>query len=134
MTKTYEFRPLLAKDTFKVLNLVNAMNILEPLKEIFGSRKEEIIEMVKEESEEGLTQKGMAESVGFEMMAEVISIVVQNVPRAESEINSFLADLTEMKTKDIENLPISEYFGMIKDFFNHPDLKQLFESVQSLMQ
>lgn len=123
-----KLRELKGNDIFSVLRLVNTLKLTEPLKELIsGNMKDKIIQSLSTEEDVN------TDSVGFEFAIHLAELVIQNLPNAQDEVNDFLADLTETDKKTVEELPLKEYVGLIKDFFTHSDLGELVESLSSLL-
>lgn len=134
LKKKLELRPLYGDDVFQVLELVNKLDLIDPLAELFTEKREEIIASVT--ADEKTTEKDggatTTEIVGFEVLLEVSKLAISRIPKAKNELNSFLADLAETDEETIKKLPLSEYIELVKSFFTHPDFRELFQSLQEL--
>lgn len=130
MTEKLELRPLYGSDIFTVMNLVNKLDLIDPIKELLtGEMRDQIIK--------GLTEKEQNEvdvqTIGFEMVVQISDLAVRQIPKAQDDINGFLADLTSTDIETIQKLPIAEYMRLIRDFFGHKDLKGLLGSLAGSM-
>lgn len=134
MTNKLELRPLYGDDIFVVMELVNKLDLIEPIKELLsGEMREQIIQMMVENTDEQNKTEVDVEAVGFEIILQISELAIKRIPKAKNEINSFLADLTNSDVETIRKLSIVHYMGLIKDFFGHPDLKELLDSLAQLM-
>lgn len=134
LKKKLELRPLYGDDVFQVLELVNKLDLIDPLAELFTEKREEIIASVTAEDKTTEKESGATttEIVGFEVLLEVSKLAISRIPKAKNELNTFLADLAETDEETIKKLPLSEYIGLVKSFFTHPDFRELFQSLQEL--
>ncbi|MFB5068286.1 MAG: hypothetical protein F6I01_002155 [Aerococcus sanguinicola] len=147
--KELTLRPLYGDDVFKVVNLINKLGLVESLEELLNTEKRQQIinqltaEKDKKEDEEKVVDLkdkkkekvkiDTTEQLGFEMLIQLVKQVFRNLPSAREEMNEFLADLTETDVETIKHLKMKEYIQLIKDFFSHPDFKELLGSVQEFI-
>ena len=114
--KAYEFRPLMASDMGAICKVITAIGIRE-FKECFK------VDDLK---------KGNVEEIGFGIIFDVAGIVISNIPKAEDEIQSFLASLTGMKVSEIKKMPLADYGEMIMDVVLKEDFLDFFKRVMKL--
>lgn len=125
---TLKLRRLRGDDVFPVLDLINKLELIDPISQLAqGELRKEFLDGTDEKSQEQINL-----DVGIGIAIKFSKIAVRNIPKARDEINEFLADLTETDVKTITELPIKEYIGLVKDFFTHDDLRELLESVLQL--
>lgn len=130
MTEQLKLRELRGDDAFTVLELVNTLDLLEPIESILsGEKRKEIIAAFSEESTEADVKE-----IGFEMIMEISKLAIVRIPKARGDINRFLADMTGSTEEKIQSLPLKQYVGLVKDFFKHPDLEEFFKSLGELME
>lgn len=128
-------RELRGKDVFTVLNIVKKMDILNEIKDIINtSIKDEALSSALELSEKELQKEIANAELGAVITEKALEFVINKVPKAEHEINAFLGELTETDEQTIADLSLKEYVQLLKDFFGHPDLKELLGSVSQLLQ
>ena len=114
--KLYELRPLMASDMGAICKIITAIGVRQ-FKECF-----------KVEDFQGKD----VESVGIGVLFDVAGIVISNIPKAEEEIQSFLASLTGMKVSEIKKLPLADYGEMIMDVVMKEDFQDFFKRVMKL--
>lgn len=130
MGATLTLRELRGDDVFVVLELVNKLDLIDPVQSLLsGKKKQEIIESLKLNEEEKVGEK----EIGFEILLEISKLAIKRIPKAKKDINIFLAELAETNVEEIETLPLKVYVGLLKDFFRHPDLKELYKSLSELI-
>lgn len=124
-------RPLMADDIFQVLALIEKLDLVDTLKDLFkGELRDKIISNYKNDGKNKNDKKEKSEqlineSVGFDIMVELGGLAVRRIPMAKQEINDLLASLTGKTAEEIGQLPIATYIGLVKDFFTHNDFKEL---------
>lgn len=114
--KVYELRPLVASDMGAICKIITAIGIRQ-FKECF-----------KVEDFEGKN----TEQIGFGVLFDIAGIIVSNIPKAEDEIQAFLASLTGMKVADIRKLPLADYGEMIMNVVMKEDFQDFFKRVMKL--
>lgn len=114
--KLYELRPLVASDMGAICKIITAIGIRQ-FKECF-----------KVEDFDGKN----AEQIGFGVLFDIAGIIIANIPKAEDEIQAFLASLTGMKVAEIRKLPFAEYGGLIMEVIMKEDFQDFFKHVMKL--
>lgn len=143
-----ELRELKGDDIFTLLGIVGKLDIKDEFIQLFEKNVESTAKVVpldhkkkeptKTEKEKLEVQKKQlekeAEKRGMEAMAGLLQKVLLNAKILKTDINELLADLTGVKQKDIQELGLTEYTGLIIKFFKKPELQDFFTSIASLLQ
>lgn len=116
--KNYELRPLVASDMGAICKIITAIGIRQ-FKECFN------IDMLKDE-------KMDAETVGFGVVFDIAGIIISNIPKAENEIQSFLASLTGMTAPAIKKMPFADYGELIIEVITKQEFQDFFKRVMKL--
>jgi len=114
--KKYELRPLVASDMGAICKVITAIGIRQ-FKECF-----------KLEDFEGKD----AQAVGFGVVIDIAGVIISNFPRAEDEIQTFLASVSGMKVSEIKKLSLADYGEMIMDVVMKEDFRDFFGRVMKL--
>lgn len=114
--KNYELRPLVATDMGAICKIISAIGIRQ-FKDCF-----------KLEDFEGVN----IEEVGFGVVFDLAGIVIANIPKAEEEIQTFLASVTGMKLSDVKKMPFADYGELIIEVVTKDDFKDFFKRVMKL--
>jgi len=114
--KKYELRPLVASDMGAICKIITAIGVRQ-FKDCF-----------KVEDFKG----GNVEAVGFNVVFDIVGIILANFPKAEEEIQTFLASVSGKKIADIKKMPIADYGEMIMDVVTKEDFKDFFKRVMKL--
>lgn len=134
-----KMRELRGSDTFKVLTLINKLGVTDLVKKVFtGDSMDELVALkghldkkpTKKEQE--AIQKA-TEGEGLDLIIELVEVATNKLPLIEQDLNKFLGELTDTDADTIGNLPIGDYFGLIKEFFAKEELKSFLSSISSLM-
>lgn len=114
--KTYELRPLVASDMGAICKIITAIGIRQ-FKECFK------VDDFKD---------GNAEQVGFGVVFDIAGIIIANMPKAEEEIQAFLASLTGMKASEVKAMPFADYGELIMQVVMKEDFQDFFKRVMKL--
>ena len=116
MDNKYELRPLVASDMGAICKIIAAIGVRQ-FKECF-----------KLEDLKG----GNAEQIGFGVFLDIAGIIVANIPKAEEEIQAFLASVTGMKVADVKKMPFADYGELVAEVVMKEDFKDFFKRVMKL--
>ncbi|BDR75274.1 hypothetical protein [Clostridium tetani] len=120
--KKLEMRKLGGQDTFLMLKIMSKTGAKEAVKEFF--KKQGSFGGEKKSEEE-------YQKIGIEIMLDIVDVVMGNLDNAQLDINKLLANLCDVKVKDIEQLDFMEYNTLIMDFFKKEELKGFFKLIFS---
>ena len=121
--KLYELRTLKATDMGAICKIVTAIGIRE-FKQCF------LDENVKAIIGEG---KVKAEAVGLGIMFDIAGIIISNIPKAEVEIQAFLASLAGVKVLEIKEMSFADYGEMIIEVVMKEEFRDFFGRVIKLI-
>ena len=120
--KKFELRKLCAKDIFVMVKIISKIGISE-FKNCFNTP-----------SVKGKT-RGNADfsAIGLEVIIGMVGTVLENIPRCETDIYSFLADLSGMKSNEISELGMSEFAELIEAVLTKEEFKDFFTVVSKYL-
>lgn len=72
------------------------------------------------------------EKIGLDIMLSIGSIVLENIPKVQKDIDTFLASLTNQKIQDIQDMGLVEYTDLIIAVVQKEEFKDFFEHVMKL--
>lgn len=116
IVKNYELRPLVASDMGAICKIITAIGVRK-FKECF--KLEDI-------------QGGNVEQVGFGIVFDIAGIIIENIPKAEEEIQVFLASLTGLQLAEIKKMPFADYGELILQVVMKEDFQDFFKRVMKL--
>lgn len=120
--KKFELRKLCAKDIFVMVKIISKIGISE-FNNCFNTP-----------SVKGKIRGNADFSViGLEVIIEMVGTVLENLPRCETDIYSFLADLSGMKSNEISELGMSEFAELIEAVLTKEEFKDFFTVVSKYL-
>ena len=140
----YKMRELQADDVFKIIEIINILNVADLVNDFMKQRDVAKIQSQKaqglaaiaggkdEKQKEGLANQikeiqAEVSSQSFDFVAKAIKFILQNHNSIKTELNSLLADLTGKTPEEIGKTNIVTYSLLVKDFFLKPELREVFE-------
>lgn len=120
--KKYELRALASKDVFPMFRIISKIGVKE-FKQCFES--DEVKEAIKKGADN-------LEAVGMSVFLDMAGIIISNVGNAEDEIYTFLSGLSGMKRKELEELDMVTFVGMIVDVIRKEEFKDFIGVVSEL--
>lgn len=122
IVKKHELRGLKATDMGAICKIIAAIGIRE-FKMCFDN--ENVKALIKQE-------KVNTEALGFSIVFDIADIIIANIPKAEKEIQNFLASVADMSISEVKDLSFAEYGEMIMEVVTKDDFKDFFGRVIKL--
>lgn len=130
--KPYTLKRLQSKDIFPMLRILSKINFQE-LKACFSSPEiAAAVAKLADEGEEG-KEEDIFSAVGLGVVFDVAGVIVNNIPKCEAELYSFLANLSGMDEKAIMELDAAIFFEMIVDVIRKPEFKDFIKVASGLL-
>lgn len=124
----YELRKLTSKDVFPMVNLIKKFGVDE-FKKVINN-----IDIKKMLSENGeLNGQQFSAIAGFNIIIDVVAVVVENLGKCEKDIFSFLASVSNLSENEIADLPMDEFAQLIIDVLSAKELSSFFGVVSKLL-
>ena len=122
--KKYDLRDLKSKDIFLMINIISCIGVKE-FRDCFKSDevKETITAMKKGKQDIDV------ETVGVGVMLDIADVIISNITNAEQYIYQFLAGLSGISKKELEDLDMITFIEMIMDVFSKKEFKDFFKVV-----
>lgn len=73
-----------------------------------------------------------ANDIGLEVVLDIASVVMSNMPKAEKSIQNFLSDITGMPVHDIREMPFADYGELVLTVMMKDDFKDFFGRAMKL--
>lgn len=124
---SYELRKLKAKDLFPMCSIIKKIGIDE-FKSCFNNP--EISKLIENSNGK---DENLNASVGFAVVMDIVSIIVGNLPKAEKEIYTFLANVSGLSVANIQDMEMAEFIGMIKDVITKEEFKDFFKAASEFL-
>lgn len=114
--KKYNLRPLVATDMGQICKIITAVGVRQ-FKEAF--KRDDI--------------KGKSvEAAGLDVLLGIAGIAFSNIPKAEDEIQTFVASVTGMSLDQVRQLPFADYGEIILDIVTKQEFQDFFGRVMKL--
>lgn len=125
----YVLRELKASDIGIVCKIINGIG----LKEFKGciNLGDFIPNEVDENGKPKMDAKTL-ERIGLDIMLNIGSIILENVPNVQKDVDTFLASLTNQKIQDIQDMGFVDYGDLIIEVVRKKEFKDFFEHVMKL--
>lgn len=114
--KRYKLRPLVATDMGSICKIITAVGVRQ-FKEAF-----------KQEDIEGKSVR----AAGIDVLLGIAGIAFSNIPKAEEEIQTFVASVTGMSLAQVRQLPFADYGEIILDIVTKQEFQDFFGRVMKL--
>ena len=132
-----ELRELKSSDIFPMVQILNKIGfkelktILTPdkVKDMMKSFKEVQGEEESEKTEDGVDNSTI---LGFNLMIEVVGIVMNNLPSCEQDLYRFMSGVSGLSVKEIADLPMSDFAEMVIAIVQKQEFKDFFKAVSKL--
>lgn len=131
-----ELRELKSSDIFPMVGILNRIGFKELKTVLTPDKVKEMLKTFKEagDPEAKADEDGMDNStiLGFNLILEVVGIVMNNLPACEGDLYKFLSGVSGLTVKEIENLPMSDFAEMIVAVVQKPEFRDFFKAVSKL--
>ena len=131
-----ELRPLVATDMGAICKIIAAIGIRQ-FKDSFNIKGLDLenLSFNQDERDEENKKKAIEnalEMFGIGVAVDLAGIIMANFPKAETEIQMFLASLTGMKLVEVQNMGIADYGELIMRVVMKEEFKDFFKRVMKL--
>ena len=123
-----ELRKLQATDLFSMVKILNGVG-LKNFKDAIDINK--IKEMRKSMTDENADQ--IISEVGIDVIMSVLSIVLENLPSIETDLNNFVGSVANMKAKDVAKMDIGDYMDLLISIAKKEEFKDFFKRASKLI-
>ena len=120
--KKYELRALQAKDIFAMTRIISCIGIKE-FRSCFDSDDVKVVIAAMKNGD----KTANVDSVGIAVVINAADVIINNIGKAEQYIYQFLANLSGMSKKELEELEMIIFIEMITDVFKKDEFKDFFE-------
>lgn len=114
--KKYNLRPLVATDMGQICKIITAVGVRQ-FKEAFNQ------DDIKGKS---------VEAAGIDVLLGIAGIAFSNIPKAEEEVQTFVASVTGMSLDQVRHLPFADYGEIILDIVTKQEFQDFFGRVMKL--
>lgn len=125
--KPYTFRTLSAVDVFPMFKIIGAIGINE-----FTAcfEKDGVKNMIASVTGEG--REDVSSIVGISVILEIANVIINNLPKCETEIYKILSQTSNLSVDQVKNLDMAVFFEMVIDFIKKEEFKDFIKVVSKL--
>lgn len=128
MENKFELRTLKSADMFPMFGILSKIGFKE-LKERFTPERIKLLVSAMNGDESNADGQTI---VGFNLIFEVVEVVISNLPSCEKEIYKFLSGISGMSEKELAELPMVDFTEMIVAVIQKDEFKDFFKVVSGL--
>lgn len=131
----FELRSLKSSDMFPMFTILSKIGFKELKESLSAETINDLIKAVKPNTdEEGNTDSSanLQMIVGFSVVADLVEIIMKNLPKIEKDLYNLLANLSGMKTAEIADLDMVTFTEMIISLIKKEEFKDFFKVVSGL--
>ena len=129
---TFELRPLKSSDVFLMFKILGKIGFKDFKDKMNPETTKKIMGTFNQEKEGEATKDDMIAFVGVNLVTDILEIVLENVPKIEQDLYSFLGGLAGKKPKEIADLPMLTFTEMIIATIQKEEFKDFYKVVSKL--
>lgn len=135
----YVKRKLGIGDLMPVIRIIGKIGISDLKKCFAGDTLKNLIQKGAEEQENSADEKkeenadNLVEQVGFDVVLNIIDVLLLNVPKCEKELYSFLASMCGVSVEEFLTFPPSAFVDILQEIFTAEEAKDFFSHVSRLL-
>lgn len=132
---TFELRELQSSDMFPLLKIMGKIGFKDFKDKLTPESTKDIMNTFKQNQEgaDGDANKDeLITFVGINLVADILEIILANLPKCEQDIYTFLGGLAGKKPKEIADLPMVTFTEMIIAVIQKEEFKDFFKVVSRL--
>lgn len=151
LKERYAMRRLNGSDLFVILGILGKLDIKDDFVEMYANNVKESASLQKEallndhkekaptkgeEVANKLRQIDQAEAInlrGVDIVGTLLSKIMSNAPLIKIELNEFLGSLLGLTGEEVAEMPLSDYFFVLRELFAAEDFKAVFKSASSFL-
>ena len=126
----FELRGLKSDDMFPMFGILSKIGFKDLKTNLTPDRVTELTNALKKQDNSNPVD--MSTYVGFNIMLEVVEIIMKNLPNCKVEIYNLLSSLSGMTVKQISNLDMVTFTEMIIEVVQKEEFKDFFKVVAKL--
>ena len=126
----FELRGLKSEDMFLMFGILSKIGFKDLKNSLTPDKVTEMTTAFQKQ--DGQDSSDMSTFIGFNIMMEVVEIVMKNLPSCKVEIYTLLSSLSGMTVKDISDLDMVTFTEMIIAVVQKEEFKDFFKVVARL--
>lgn len=125
----YELRQLKSSDVFTMTKIISKLGVKD-----FGKcfDKDSIRDIVTKMNQNGDNSDAIQYQIGIDVIMNIVGLISEKLPSVEKDLYKFLSDLSGMTEKNISDLPMNDFIGMIIDVIKKDEFADFIKVVSRL--
>ena len=128
----YEMRNLQASDIFSVVKILNGIGLNNVKEAINIEEINNIREKMTEDNSEDKSEKVYSQ-VGLKVVMSVATVILENLPKVENDLYTFVGSVIGVKAKDVAKMDMSEFMDLLITIIQKEEFKDFFRRASKLI-
>ncbi len=133
---TFELRELKSSDIFPMFKIMGKIGFKDFKDKLTPENTKKIMGVFNQNKEgtdeEGKSQDDLLAFVGINLVADILEVIIANLPSCEQDIYNLLGGLSGLKPKQVADLPMVTFTEMIVAVIQKEEFKDFFKVVSKL--
>ena len=131
---TFELRELKSSDIFPMFKIMGKIGFKDFKDKLTPENTKKIMSVFNKEKDEKeeQTQDDLLAFVGINLVADILEVIIANLPSCEQDIYNLLGGLSGLKPKQVADLPMVTFTEMIVAVIQKEEFKDFFKVVSKL--
>ena len=128
----YEMRSLQASDIFSVVKILNGIGLNNVKEAINIEEINEIRKTMTEDNSEDNSEKVYSQ-VGVKVVMSIATVILENLPKVENDLYTFVGSVIGIKTKDVAKMDIGDFMDVLIAIIQKEEFKDFFKRASKLI-
>ena len=128
----YNMRNLQATDIFSVVKILNGIGLKNIKESIDFEEINKIRKGMTEDNAEDNSEKVYSQ-VGVKVVMSIATVILENLPKIENDLYTFVGSVIGIKTKDVAKMDIGEFMDVLITIIRKEEFKDFFKRASKLI-
>ena len=128
----YEMRNLQATDIFSIVKILNGIGLKNIKEAIDFEEINKIRKGMTEDNAEDNSEKVYSQ-VGVKVVMSIATVILENLPKIENDLYTFVGSVIGIKTKDVAKMDIGEFMDVLITIIRKEEFKDFFKRASKLI-
>ena len=137
-----ELRELKAKDIMPMVNILQKIGLKQIREMLTPDKIKELMKAMKSDPDQQDNQQDDQKQeekidgrtiLGFNMIMEVVGLILDNLPSCEKDIHKFIGSLAGMTPDQVADLPLGEFTDIIVRILKDDGFSDFFKAVSKFL-
>lgn len=128
----YEMRSLQASDIFSVVKILNGIGLNNIKESINIEEINDIRKRITEDNSDDNSDKVYSQ-VGVKVVMSVATIILENLPKIENDLYTFVGSVIGVKAKDVAKMDMGEFMDLLIAIIQKEEFKDFFKRASKLI-